>query len=82
MPHPGSCAAGCRYWTPTRAGGNCEHPKREDHWRVPMLANCWWHNHDVPPIGEAAPDPDGEGETGEGQLALTFPRTYRRRAKR
>jgi len=21
----------------------CDHPKRESHWRVPMVGNCWYH---------------------------------------
>jgi hypothetical protein len=39
--HKGACGS-CRYCL----GGNCGHPKREAHWRVPMTANCFGHNHD------------------------------------
>lgn len=39
---PGSCTAGCRYYQ----DGDCRHPERETHWRVPMRAQCFWHNRE------------------------------------
>ena len=39
--HPGSCGT-CRHMR----ASSCRHPERQRHWRVPMIANCFYHQQE------------------------------------
>jgi len=38
--HPGGCGS-CTFFQ--GRGCQCLHPKKERNWRVPMIANCFYH---------------------------------------